>query len=292
MQSLAITYELKMKFKILYILLFITNTMLAQVSFKVDISQDNIAIDDIFTVNFILDSITDEKISNFKAPDFKDFKFVSKPGKIGRSGWKDEKKIDSKIYYHEIKALKPGRLTIGKASVLVDSKKYVTKPITLNILSIEEKVETQATASWNNKDKSKLVLIDKNIHLFLGVRMIDFDRDKAKFYSVKNKEVTPKSINSVLPKFLTGHLCNIEKMKEDGNSVLISTLLLIEKYYIINLQKPKDNGNLVFVQKLNINKKPKKEEIKELEVLKKYMYNTITYSYNDKQRQFFFKSAL
>ncbi|MDO5969240.1 BatD family protein [Flavivirga aquimarina] len=265
--------------------------MLGQVSFKAVISQDNIAIDDIFTVNFILDSITDEKISNFKAPDFKDFKFVSKPGKIVRGGWKEGKRIDSKIYYHKIKALKPGRLTIGKAFVLVDSKEYITKSITLNVLSIEEKVATQATAFWNNKDKSKLILIDKNIHLFLGVRMIDFDRDKAKFYSVKNKEVTPKSINNVLPKFLTEHLCDIKKMKQDGNSILLSTLLLMEKYYVRNLLKPKDNEDLVFVQKLNVNKKPKKEEIKELEILKKYMYNTITYSYDDEQGRFFLKST-
>jgi len=263
-----------MNFNILFtILLFFTNIVIAQVSFKTVIKQDNISIDNIFSVDFT----ADKEIKEFTPPNFKNFEIISGPSKAISNAWIKGKKSYSKHYFYKLKPLKSGSLNILSASAMFEGKKYETNPITLNIISLEEKVASNTTAYWKNKDKSKLILIDQNSFTGYDINK-SFDYDKAKFYLSKEGQITSIPINEIIPKIRVKDIVNVIQMIKEGHSI-ITYANTISEFVITKLKKPKNNKKLVFTISFNENRFKSEEKAKQVELIKKYTYETIVYKY-------------
>lgn len=119
----------------MYSLLVIALTCMeikAQDGFKTIVTKGPIIVGESFQVQYVLDDF--DTNSEFFAPDFKDFRFVSGPNIYSGShfGSSGNKKIKNIVY--TLEALKPGKFNIPPASARIENKFIRSRQITLDVI--------------------------------------------------------------------------------------------------------------------------------------------------------------
>jgi len=257
-----------MNFNILFTtLLFFTNIVIGQVSFKTVLKQNTIVKSDILEIDFI----ANKEIENFIAPNFIDFEIISGPVQEVSRSWHKGKSSFLKKYSYKIRPLKLGKIIISGAKASFESKEYSTEPVNIKVLSLREKIETQMTAHWLNQDKSKLILINDN-------PSSQFNYRNLKFYLLKNNQVSLVNSEEVLPSILLNDAIKLKELKEIGYDISTAWLLYGD-YKFLKLQKPQNNKNLIFEISYNVKTKNDEELNKAIMFLEKYTNKKIVYQY-------------
>ncbi len=252
---------------LLFLLYFVAELIIAQVNFNVAIHQKNIAVEDVFKIDFIVD----REVEKFTAPSFGDFEIIGKPEQEIRRSWNNGKREFSRIYSFSLKPKKLGKVMIHPAKVNFGSKNYNTKPIALNIISLEDKVKKEMTAFWSNNDGSKLILVDKNFEK-------QFDQEKINFFLLKKGQVKKVDNKEVLPRIALKDAIKIDELKNIKYD-LSTVWYLYYEYNFIKLKKAKSNEKLVFEIDYNIEGFEDEELNESINFLKKYTNKTLVYKY-------------
>ena len=145
-----------MKAKSYFILsLFLCSILHSQdldVRFTSEPSKNSLGINENLRIDFKMNQDGD----NFNAPNFEDFRVVGGPNQSVSNTWVNGKRTFSKVYSYYLTPLKTGKLTIGQATIEINSQVYKTIPV---VVDVTESV----TISKNPNDPSYLV--DENLHL-------------------------------------------------------------------------------------------------------------------------------
>ena len=126
------------------------------VRFTSEPSKNNLGINENLRIDFKMNQDGD----NFNAPNFEDFRVVGGPNQSVSNTWVNGKRTFSKVYSYYLTPLKTGKLTIGQATIEINSQVYKTIPV---VVDVTESV----TISKNPNDPSYLV--DENLHLVAEV---------------------------------------------------------------------------------------------------------------------------
>ncbi len=147
------------KYICLFLLLFSSATLFAQTFFKASVARDNVALNELVTVEFSMNEDGDY----FKSPSFEGFTVVSGPNQSVSISWVNGKKSFNKSYSFQLKPNKTGKLTIGSASIDIKGDVYKTQPISVTITQAVKR-EEQAN-DLNHIQKQSL----ETIHLVAEV---------------------------------------------------------------------------------------------------------------------------
>ncbi|MEW4922185.1 BatD family protein [Algibacter sp. 2305UL17-15] len=255
----------------LTLLLLLINKVIAQVSFKTIVKQEIIAIDDEFSLDYVIN----KKTEDFEGPNFKNFKVVSGPSLSASFSTIKGKRSYQQTYTYKLRPLKLGEFTIPNASCIIQSKKYSSQSVNIKILSLKEKIDTQTTAFWNYRGKGKLVLVDKNKRSFFNLK-INLNYDKIHFYKLKKDKIIKVSTGRILPKVLIEDVLNVTQFTKDGYKLLDYTELYDESK-VQQLIKPENNGDLVF--EISYSAFGNSKKVNEIELLKKYSKKRVVFKY-------------
>lgn len=103
----------KLNLLVLFLLLITTFSYSQQSSLSVRINKDTIVMDEVVTVEFLLDNLT----GNFSAPDFMGFQVVSGPNTSSSFRMINGEVSQKKSYSYALVPVEKGNLVIGAASV-------------------------------------------------------------------------------------------------------------------------------------------------------------------------------
>lgn len=151
--------RISLKYFYLLLLLLSGQILLAQVSFRANVSKQNVPLNEHFTVEFSINEDGDF----FKAPNFSGFSVLSGPNTSVSVSWINGNKSYNKSFSFILKPSKKGKFTIASASIEIDGKTYNTEPITVEIVDAVQK-ESQVSG-LNQVQKQSL----ETIHLVAEV---------------------------------------------------------------------------------------------------------------------------
>lgn len=92
---------------------------------------------------------------NFTPPTFEGFNIVGGPNQSTQMSFVNGRSTQQKSYGYTLMATKPGRYTIGSASIIVDNNKYTTQPIAIEVVKADPKA-LQASEEYDFYVKAKL----------------------------------------------------------------------------------------------------------------------------------------
>lgn len=113
--------------KLLYILLFITTAIQAQVQFVARLSNDKIGINERVQISFIMNDDGD----NFSPPAFDGFRIIAGPSQSVSYSWINGRKSFEKSYSYFLQPTKKGTFTIKSATIEINGQVYKTNPVKL-----------------------------------------------------------------------------------------------------------------------------------------------------------------
>ena len=102
------------KIHILTILVFATQVLFAQVTFKSSVSKNNLGVNQRFKIEFSVDR---QGADNFKPPSFADFKVVGGPSSSVSQSWINGKASYSQTYIYILEQKDEVYFTIVQASI-------------------------------------------------------------------------------------------------------------------------------------------------------------------------------
>jgi hypothetical protein len=112
--------------------------ILSQESFQVFVDAKQLPEGSYLEVSFILKNADG---TNFKLPEFKDFRIISGPSRSSSTSYINGVKSSELSYTYLIQPKKSGVLTIESASINVGNKTLTTKPLSISVLAKSEKPE-------------------------------------------------------------------------------------------------------------------------------------------------------
>lgn len=118
-----------MRAKLLYIALFVSNLILAQVSFEASVSKKTLGVNERLRVDFKMNEDGD----NFTPPSFKNFKVIGGPSQSISNSWVNGVRTYSKSYTYFLTPIQRGVFTIGQSQIEVDGTTYKTSPIKITV---------------------------------------------------------------------------------------------------------------------------------------------------------------
>lgn len=155
-----------MKTKLFLILfLFITVNLIAQ-RFYATVNENKISENDRLQVTFTFEGKDVNKLSNFTAPSFKDFRVFSGPNQSTSMQIINGNVSASLAYSFILLPNTTGAFTIGPASITYDGENYKTEPITVTVVKGEPKPKEEKSQSVSNEEIAKNLfirtIVDKN----------------------------------------------------------------------------------------------------------------------------------
>ncbi len=264
-------------------LLIIKQFVFAQVNFKAQVKNKNIAIGDIFEVYYE----ADRDIDNFKVSIFKNFEIISGPSPTVSKAWRNGESSYVEKNTYKLKAIKAGVLELPKAVCTYKSKEIYSNTITVEVVDLNKKLASQSTASWNYKSK-KLTLIDENEYFNEYSIKKSIDYNKLLFYKTNNSEITKIDTSVVLPQIGVRDVLDLKSFKNDGYNLL--DYIEFFKFFIQQLKKPKNNGDLIFEISFDENTFKTVDQKNAINILKKYANSQVVYEF--KQGVFSLKNNL
>jgi len=145
------------KFYILTILVFATQVLFAQVTFKSSVSKNNLGVNQRFRIEFSVDK---QGADNFKPPSFANFKVVGGPSSSVSQSWINGKASYSQAYIYILEPKDEGEFTIGSASI-----EYKDEIVKSNAVEITVSKSIEVPKDPNNP----AYVAQQNIHLVAEV---------------------------------------------------------------------------------------------------------------------------
>ena len=185
----------------LLILNLFFNLTYAQVTFKANVSKNELGINERLRVEFTMDKDGD----NFTPPSFEGFRVVAGPNQSVSNMFVNGKRTFSKTYTYFLSPIKKGPIVIEQASIEFDGNIYKTTPI--NIL-----VKNAVKLPTNPNDPNYVVA--ENLHLVAElsknkVYINEPVRVMYKLYFAEN--IRPSDVNPIdVPKFKDFWSQNVE----------------------------------------------------------------------------------
>ncbi|NQY06116.1 MAG: protein BatD, partial [Flavobacteriaceae bacterium] len=141
---------MKKQHYILFLYLFLSNLIFAQVSFETRVSKRTLGVNERLRVEFVMNQDGD----NFTPPTFAGFNIVSGPSQSINRSWVNGKSTFSKTYTYTLAPVRKGQITIKNASVEIDGNSYKTIPVKIKVTDAVEKPKSEAES-----------MASENIHL-------------------------------------------------------------------------------------------------------------------------------
>lgn len=147
---------MKLKNSILFLLLFITQMLFAQVEFTAKVSKKKLGINERLRVDFEMNSEGDD----FSPPSFNGFTVVGGPSQSVSHSWINGKRSFSKTYTYILSPKKRGTFTIQQAKITIEDEVYKTISVNVEVVA--------AIAKPKNPNDPDYVA-QENIHLVAEV---------------------------------------------------------------------------------------------------------------------------
>lgn len=123
-----------MKKYFIILILFLTNSLLAQIQFEAKVSKNSLGLNERLRVDFIMNDDGD----NFTPPNFDGFRVVGGPSQQVSQSWINGRSSFQKSYSYYLLPLQKGTLTIRQASVEINGHIYKTNPVKINVTNAIE----------------------------------------------------------------------------------------------------------------------------------------------------------
>lgn len=101
--------------------------------FETSVEARTVAAGQQFQVSFVATSSSTVNLRNFRAPDFAGFVVLSGPIESSQYQWVNGRASSSLSYVYVVTVQKPGKYTIGPASVELAGTTYSTKPVEIEV---------------------------------------------------------------------------------------------------------------------------------------------------------------
>lgn len=148
-----------MKKSIIFILFFITNTLLAQVKFEANVSKNTLGLNERVRIEFSMNEDGD----NFVPPNFEacGFRVVGGPSQSISQSWINGRSSFQKSYSYILQPLRKGNLVIKQGIIEINGQLYKTLPIKINV--------TNAVQQPNDPNEPPTVRADDNLYLVADI---------------------------------------------------------------------------------------------------------------------------
>ena len=147
----------KAKFYIMTILVFASQVLFAQVSFKTSVSKTTLGLNQRFRIEFSVDK---QGADNFKPPSFADFKVVGGPSTSVSQSWINGKASYSQTYIYILEPKREGEFIIEPATI-----EYNDEIVTSNAIKLTVSAAIEIPKDPNNPE----YIAQQNIHLVAEV---------------------------------------------------------------------------------------------------------------------------
>lgn len=148
-----------MKKHFIILILFITNTLLAQVQFEAKVSKNSLGLNEKLRIDFTMNADGD----NFTPPNFEasGFRVVGGPSQSISQSWINGKSSFNKSYTYILMPTQKGSLTIRQATIEINNQIYKTLPVKINV--------TNAVELPKNPNEMPAVSADDNLYLVADI---------------------------------------------------------------------------------------------------------------------------
>ena len=148
-----------MKRILVFIILFVTHSLLAQVKFEANVSKNTLGLNERVRIEFSMNEDGD----NFVPPNFEasGFRVVGGPSQSISQSWINGRSSFQKSYTYILLPLKKGNLIIRQAVIEINGQLYKTLPIKINV--------TNAVQQPNDPNEPATVSADNNLYLVADI---------------------------------------------------------------------------------------------------------------------------
>jgi hypothetical protein len=148
-----------MKKYFIILILFISNSLLAQVEFEAKVSKNSLGLNEKLRIDFTMNADGD----NFNPPNFEQsgFRIVGGPSQSISQSWVNGKSSFNKSYTYILMPLQKGSLTIRQASIEINGQTYKTSPIKINV--------TNAVELPKDPNSAPAISADDNLYLVADI---------------------------------------------------------------------------------------------------------------------------
>jgi len=145
--------------RILLLLFFITNSLVAQVQFEAKVSKNSLGLNERLRIEFTMNADGD----NFSPPNFEQsgFKVVGGPSQSVSQSWINGKSSFNKSYIYILLPTQKGTLTIKQAAIEINGQIYKTSPVKINV--------TNAVELPKDPNEMPAISADDNIYLVADI---------------------------------------------------------------------------------------------------------------------------
>ncbi|WP_158962044.1 BatD family protein [Myroides fluvii] len=144
---------------LVFICVLFTQALAAQATFEASVNKEQLPLNDVVQIEFTMNGDGD----NFRSPNFEGFTIVGGPNSAVSYAWMNGKKSFKKSFSYLLKPKRKGKITIGKASIVIDGETYTTNPI---IITVTDAIERQDPRQQMNQVQQES--LDK-VHLVAEV---------------------------------------------------------------------------------------------------------------------------
>lgn len=130
-----------MKYRLLYLFLFLSTFGFAQISFEVLTNAESILQGSTFQLTFLLKNAEG---TNFRAPDFSPFQIISGPSRSMQTTIINGAMSSSIGYVYTLSGNRTGYFTIPSASIVVNGKSLHTRPVRINVVKATANASSSA----------------------------------------------------------------------------------------------------------------------------------------------------
>lgn len=149
-----------LKYISLFLIIFSTSMISAQVRFEAKVSKKQLGINERLRIDFEMNADGD----NFNPPSFQNFIVVGGPNQSVSHAWINGKKTFSKTYSYFLSPKSKGKFTINQATIEINGEIYKSTPITIVVSKAIDKPRDP-----NDPD----IMVADNIHLVADVSKLN-----------------------------------------------------------------------------------------------------------------------
>ena len=145
--------------RIIVFLLFITNSLIAQVQFEAKVSKNSLGLNERLRVDFTMNADGD----NFVPPNFESsgFRVVAGPSQSVSQSWINGKSSFNKSYIYILLPTQKGTLTLKQSSIEINGQIYKTSPVKITV--------TNAVEIPKDPNEAPAISADDNIYLVADI---------------------------------------------------------------------------------------------------------------------------
>ncbi len=155
------------------ILLFASSAFAQEYSASVD--KSTVRQGERFQAYFTFTGGDINSVKNFRAPDFKGFTVLSGPNQSSSMQIINGAVSATVTYSYILVAPTPGRYTIGSSSLFYKGKRYVTKPISINVVKGKVRTKTDNSSGISDEELRNNIFIravPNKTHVYKGEQII------------------------------------------------------------------------------------------------------------------------